>query len=76
MYKQTTITPDGQTRERTIDSEKLIDLLVQLHLLKQGGEDIEIHTNASMENSWTWDKITVIRINETGCITTIFDKMD
>lgn len=77
MYKQTTINPEGQTRERTIDDQKFIELLVQMHLLKQGGEDVEIHTNASMKNGYTWDKITAIRkMGNRGYTTTIFDKIE
>lgn len=74
MYKQTTITPEGQTRERIIDSQKVIELLVQLHILKQSGENIELHTNASIENGWDWNKVIVIRQMKRGCTTTIFDK--
>lgn len=76
MYQQTTITPEGQTRTRTINNQKVIELLTQAHILKQSGEDIELHTNASVENGWKWDKITIIRKMENrGFTTTIFDKM-
>jgi hypothetical protein len=76
MYKQTTITPEGQTRTRTVDDQKIIELLTQMHILKQSGEDIEVHTNASMENKWNWNKITAIRkMGNRGFVTTIFDKV-
>lgn len=76
MYRQTTINPEGQTRQRRINDKKFIELLVQMHLLKQGGEDVEIHTNASAENGWTWNRITAIRkMGDRGYTTTIFDKI-
>lgn len=76
MYKQTTITPEGKTTTRTINSEVMISLLTQLHLLRQSGEDIEVVTNASEENGWKYNRITVIRTNRRrGCTTTIFEEV-
>ena len=77
MYKQTTITPEGQTRTRTIEDQQVLDLLIQLKIFQQCGEDIEVHTNASAENQWNSNKITVIRkMNNRGFTTTIFDKVE
>ena len=74
--RQTTITPEGQTRQRRINDQKFIEILVQLLLLKQCGEDVEIHTNASEKNGYTWNRITVIRkMGNRGYTTTIFDKI-
>lgn len=76
MYKQTTISPDGRMATRTIGDRLMIELLVQMHLLKQSGEDIEIQTNATAGNAWDWNKLTVIRKNKNSCtsITNIFEK--
>ena len=39
-YEQRTICPNGEIRTRTIDANELVDLLLQMHFLKQSGEQL------------------------------------
>ena len=60
-YEQRTICPNGEIRTRTIDANELVDLLLQMHLLKQSGEQLMLESNANDENGWAWNQIKVTR---------------
>lgn len=51
-YEQRTICPNGEIRTRTIDANELVDLLLQMHFLKQSGEQLMLESNANDENGW------------------------
>ena len=75
MYRQTTYAPN-KVYSREINDQETIKLLVQLHLLKQGGEDINVSTNAAPSNGWSWDTIRVERRHEDRTVTTIFQHIE
>lgn len=75
MYKQITHHTSGKVSEREIDDQKMIELLVQMHILKQCGENIKVETNACAKNKWQWDKITATRSGKTGECKIEFTKM-
>lgn len=52
-YEQRTICPNGEIRTRTIDANELVDLLLQMHFLKQSGEQLMLESNANDENGET-----------------------
>ena len=54
-YEQRTICPNGEIRTRTIDANELVDLLLQMHFLKQSGEQLMLESNANDENGWAWN---------------------
>ena len=54
-YEQRTICPNGEIRTRTIDANELVDLLFQMHFLKQSGEQLMLESNANDENGWAWN---------------------
>ena len=60
-YEQRTICPNGEIRTRTIDANELVDLLLQMHFLKQSGEQLMLESNANDENGWAWNQIKVTR---------------
>ena len=60
-YEQRTICPNGEIRTRTIDANELVDLLLQMHFLKQSGEQLMLESNANDENGWAWTQIKVTR---------------
>ena len=74
MYTQITTRPDGRSTSREIEDQKLIDMLVQLHFLRDAGEDISIHTNADITNGWDWSQIIVYRTGKKGTVRTDFLK--
>lgn len=44
-----------------IDANELVDLLLQMHFLKQSGEQLMLESNANDENGWAWNQIKVTR---------------
>ena len=66
-YEQRTICPNGEIRTRTIDANELVDLLLQMHFLKQSGEQLMLESNANDENGWAWNQIKVTR-GKTGLV--------
>lgn len=53
-YEQRTICPNGEIRTRTIDANELVDLLLQMHFLKQSGEQLMLESNANFVEHCVW----------------------
>ena len=75
MYRQITYRTNGEVSERNISEQRLNEMLVQLHFLKQSGEEIEVHTNADVSNGWSWTAITVYRHMKKGTVKTVFERI-
>lgn len=74
-YEQRTICPNGEIRTRTIDANELVDLLLQMHFLKQSGEQLMLESNANDENGWAWNQIKVTRGKTVSYFTRIGKKI-